>query len=201
MHVDSTIVDAIRELINIGVGNAAAKLAELTNAKIILEIPEIKIVLLSELSHETLIVHDRQLATVCLEFRGVFSGRTVLMIPRESAANLVSVLTHEQYDAAELDAVMVDTLKEVGNIIVNGVMGTISNMLSERLEYSLPSFQLGLARTILTEPGWSPEKEVIIADTRFRVSENNIIGHIVLILDVGSLEALIVEIRSLGVYD
>jgi chemotaxis protein CheC len=197
MHVDSTIIDAIRELINIGVGNAAAKLAELTNAKIILEIPEIKIIPLADISHEALIAHDRQLATVCLEFRGVFSGRTALMIPPNSAANLVSILTHEPYDAAELDAVMVDTLKEVGNIIVNGVMGTISNILSERLEYSLPSYHQGFARAIISEPGWAPEKEVIIANTRFRVSEKNIVGHIVMILDVGSLDALIVRIRSL----
>jgi chemotaxis protein CheC len=197
MKIEPEIVDAIREIINIGIGNAASKLADLTGARIKLEVPEIRILSLEELSRDNNLEHQRPMAMVYLEFMGKLSGKTALMIPPESAAKLVTLLTHDTYDTAELDAVMVDTLKEVGNIIVNSVMGSISNILDEKLDYSLPSYYQSQIFMLIRDHRWNPEDQVIFAYTNFSVMEKNITGQILIILDIESLDLMIRQITEM----
>lgn len=196
MRADPYILDAIQELINIGVGNSAAMLAQLTHAPIKLFVPDVRIIRLSDLSKEPDLITKQQMASVYLEFSGEFSGRTALMIPQESAANLVNLILQDSYEAEELDAVMVDTLKEVANIIVNGVMGSISNVFSEHLTYSIPTYHLTSILTIIEQSGWKDEKEIILANTMFQLQDSNIVGKIIMVLDIGALEILIDKIKE-----
>ena len=196
MRAEPYILDAIQELINIGVGNSAAMLAQLTHTPIKLFVPDVRILKLSELTREPDLMTKQPMATVYLEFSGEFSGRTALMIPQENATDLVNLILQDSYEAEGLDAVMVDTLKEVANIIVNGVMGSISNLLSEHLTYSIPTYHLTAVLTIIEQSGWDDEKEIILANTMFQVHDSNIIGKIIMILDIGALEILVDKIKE-----
>jgi chemotaxis protein CheC len=196
MKSDLETIDAIREIINIGIGKAAAQLSDLTHYPIILEIPEVRIVSLSDLSSLENIDKDHSMATVYLEFSGALTGKTALMIPRESAADLVSLLTNEEYDSEEMDAVMIDTLKEVGNIIANSVMGVISNILNEHLTYSIPSYYQTKILSFITESELDQEKQLIFADSKFSMKERNIRGQILIILDIGSIDTIMSRIGA-----
>jgi chemotaxis protein CheC len=196
MKPEPFVLDAIQELINIGVGNSAAMLAELTHSRIKLYVPDVRLLRLSEISNEPDFMVKQPMATVYLEFSGEFSGKTALMIPPESAANLVNLILQDSYEAEELDAVMVDTLKEVANIIVNGVMGSISNVLKEHLTYTIPTYHLSAIMTLIEQSGWDDKKEIILANTMFQVQNSNIAGKIIMILDIGALEILIDKIKE-----
>lgn len=195
MKIDPYTLDAIQELINIGIGNSASMLAELTRSKIHLHVPVIKIMRMSEIQTEAEVRDDTPMATVYLEFSGIFSGKTALMIPPGSAADLVNLILQDSCEEEELNAVMVDTLKEVANIIVNGVMGSISNVLDEHLTYSIPSYLLSPVSTLVVQSGWEDDKEVILANTTFIVQERNIRGTILMVLDIGALDVLIEKIN------
>ncbi len=101
--------------------------------------------------------------------------------------------------ARKSDALRIETLKEVGNIVINSVMGSIANILEHHLSYSLPRYLdinvLTLARTS-TIPEARKDR-VILADTRFTIEDREIEGSILLILEVGSLEALLDAIREM----
>src|SRR5512135_3103507 len=81
-------LDALRELINIGVGRAAKVLSEMVNARIILQVPFIKLLTPENLRREMGHLGEGLLAAVRLGFKGPFSGTAALVFPSDSASKL-----------------------------------------------------------------------------------------------------------------
>lgn len=196
-EIDEQTIDAIREIVNIGVGRAAGQLQEMTGSHIRLQIPSIMIVPFNEITAAgNTLISGETLSAVLLDFKGTFSGISAVVFPPDSAAVLVMLLTGEHEKSPELDAMRIEALKEVGNIIINAVMGSIANVLSEHLIYSIPTYYEGpitnLAR--LKRKGVRDEC-VLLARTSFLVEKLNIEGDILLILEIGSLNALVESIN------
>ena len=195
-EIDEQTIDAIREIVNIGVGRAAGQLQEMTGSHIRLQIPSIKIVPFNEIAAlENTLISGDTLSAVLLDFKGTFSGISAVVFPPESAAVLVMLLTGEQEKSPELDAMRIEALKEVGNIIINAVMGSIANVLSEHLVYSIPTYYEGPIVNLAGLKRKSVNDEcVLLARTNFLVEKLHVKGDILLILEIGSLEALVASI-------
>jgi CheY-specific phosphatase CheX len=113
--------DMLTELANIGMGHAASTLNNLIGHRVRLQVPSVEII-----SHaHPALTGDGSVAAVSMGFRGSFSGNAALMFPAESAAILVAALTGEAPDADLSEELRAGTLAEVGNILLNGVMGSI----------------------------------------------------------------------------
>src|SRR5512145_948403 len=95
MDVDAEAVDAIRELINIGVGRAAGMLNDITDCPIVLQVPSVQIVRLDELHPVKGYAQDSAMSTVALNFSGPMSGLAALVFPPESASSLVMLMSKE----------------------------------------------------------------------------------------------------------
>lgn len=195
-EIDEQTIDAIREIVNIGVGRAAGQLQEMTGSHIRLQIPSITIVPFNEIAAlENTLISGDTLSAVLLDFKGTFSGISAVVFPPESAAVLVMLLTGEEEKSPELDAMRIEALKEVGNIIINAVMGSIANVLSEHLVYSIPTYYEGPIVNLAGLKRKSVNDEcVLLARTNFLVEKLQVKGDILLILEIGSLEALVASI-------
>ena len=195
MKLTADQLDALKELVNIGVGQAAGMLNEMIEYRIRLQIPVIKLLTLSELRTE---LHNRlaqdQLASVELNFSGSFSGITQLVFPPESAAALVAVLTGEEPGSPDLDALRISTLTEVGNIMINGVMGSISNMLTQPLHYAVPVYREKDIDHLISDQETHPNTDVLLTQAHFNVEKLQLQGDILLFFGVGSFEALLAAI-------
>jgi chemotaxis protein CheC len=196
--VDNNTIDAIREIVNIGVGRAAGQLNEMTGSHIRLKIPFVDLVPFQDITkEEEKIIPGKVLSAVLLDFKGSFSGVTAIVFPPESALALVMLLTGETEDSPDLDVMRIEALKEVGNIVINAVMGSIANVLSEHLTYSLPVYYEGPVGDIAGLKKERPADEwVLLARASFLIESLNIEGDILLILEVGSLENLVQSIRK-----
>lgn len=185
-------LDALQELINIGVGRAAGMLNQMLDSQIVLEIPVVSILTLSEIQAELEKRFDGDsLAAVKLNFTGSFSGKANLVFPTESAATLVSLLTGEEIGSPDLDSVKIGTLSEVGNIVINGIMGSISNVLNQHLNYAIPIYMEDSINHILSLEYISEETIFLLAQARFAIKTLEIIGDIVLIFEMESFGTLI----------
>ena len=105
--------------------------------------------------------------------------------PPQSAQKLVAALTGEEPGSPELDSVTVDTLSEVGNIIVNSIIpflyyaeDTVHNLISSHVKDSNCS--------------------IIMAKAQFSIENLEIQGEIILVFSVGSLEVLVEAIEAFG---
>ncbi|WP_375506003.1 chemotaxis protein CheC [uncultured Nostoc sp.] len=191
MNVTAEELDALQELINIGVGRAASLLNEMVDSHIRLKIPVVKVLTATDAYQElTKRFQDDTLAAVKLRFTGSFYGTASLIFPTDSASTLVAVLTGEKPGSADLDAVKIGTLSEIGNIVINGVMGSLSNVLKRHLNYTLPVYLEDTLENLLLS-AYESDSKILLAQASFTIERLEIIGDIILVFLVGTFDALI----------
>ncbi|BAY11108.1 chemotaxis protein CheC [Calothrix sp. NIES-2098] len=200
MNVTAEQLDALQELINIGVGRAASLLNEMVDSHIRLEIPFVKVLTAAQAYQELAIrFQDDCLAAVRLGFTGSFYGTAGLIFPTDSASTLVAVLTGEEPGSSDLDAVKIGTLSEIGNIVINGVMGSIGNVLKQHMNYTLPVYLEDRIENLLTDTNVS-QSQILLAQARFTIEQLELIGDIILVFELDTFDALIQVInREMGV--
>jgi len=189
--------DALKEIINIGVGKAASMLGEMIEMKINLNVPYIKIIMINELGYELEKLSEDKLAYVKLDFRGSFSGTAMMVFPADSASKLVSVLTGEEEGSLDLDALRIGTLTEIGNIVINGVMGSIGNILNNQIDYALPEYLEGTGVNTINTIKVDIYATILLAETHFKIEQLDIEGNIILLFELSSFGELVKAIDRL----
>lgn len=182
--------DVLIELINIGLGRASGMLSQMVQTRVLLNVPSIRVFNLTQLQNEITHFGNDPLSAVLLGFRGAFLGTAALVFPPDSAAKLVAALTGGDPATPDLDAVKVGTLNEVGNIMLNGVMGSLSNLLKKRVAYALPVYAENTLKALLASKLPTTDATIILAKTHFYVETMQIDGTVVLIFEVESFNDL-----------
>ncbi len=196
MYITPEQQDALQELLNIGVGRAAGSLNQMLEKPIRLHIPALQIGKMDELSHEVQTMKDTTLSSVQLPFSGTFSGSSCLLFPTESATALVGALTGESEDPDTMDSLREATLTEIGNIVLNGVMGSLANVLNHRITYSVPYYQETSIQGLI-QPNPKETCEMILwAQTQFTVEEYDLTGDIMLMFGVPDLGLLVTAVNE-----
>lgn len=198
MKLTAEQVDALRELINIGVGKAAGVLNQMIQSHIRLQVPFVQVLSPAEYEEAFHELGKDRVSAVKLGFSGSFSGTAELVFPTESASNLVAVLTGEEPGTPDLDSVRSGTLSEVGNILLNGVMGSIGNVLRRQITYSLPHYIEDNIENLICPTGSENPSTVLMARTRFMVEQLQIEGDVILLFEVGSFDALLASLDSVS---
>jgi chemotaxis protein CheC len=203
MMAASTIIlselerDALTELVNIGVGRAAASLRAMIGREVMLSVPSIEII--SHLDASALISEREtdELIAVHQDFSGVFAGRALLIFPQVNSLDLVRAVMGEDTsdeDAAEMEQ---EALAETANVILNGCLGTMANMLRQPLAMTLPSvrrtFGAGIFAPDDNEEG---DGTVLFLYINFSVLQQNLRGYIAMLMDLESISILRLMIRD-----
>ena len=196
MNISANQIDALKELINIGVGRAAGVLNQMVSAHIKLQVPRIQIITLRDLAEETKNIGTDMLATVQIRFKGLFSGNAAMVMAPDSAAKLVSVLTSEEIGTADLDAVRAGTLTEVGNIVINGVMGSIVNILDQQLTFSLPDFTEDSIENLFGSKRNDSNTTVMSARTRLLIEQLRIKCDLIIFFKMDSFDVLLSAVEN-----
>lgn len=191
-------IDALTEMVNIGVGRAANSLSDIIGEHVLLKVPHVRIFPLDNLSDALSVFEKDKHASVLQAFHGDFTGTSALVFPPESAVRLVSALTGGEIDSPTLDAVRSGTLVEIGNIVINALLGTMGNMLGSSFVFSLPEYRE--IRNIMDFiSGDSPRKEkglILLAEANFNISTLEINGFIFIVFKLESIKHLIRMIGS-----
>jgi len=183
-------LDVLRELINIGTGQAANMLNQMTSTHVELRVPEVCIYDTKELLVEEDLLAKQTVMAIRLGFDGFFSGLSVLFFPVAEASKLVSILIGSEPPAGEMESLRIGALQEVGNIVLNGVMGSIANALSNHFTYLPPdhfevSFEDLLTRTT------SGSQTVLFARTSFLLEKHVIEGHVIILFEMSEFDKLL----------
>jgi len=186
MQITPEQKDALTELINIGVGHAASTLNCLINHKIRLTVPSVEFWDVQSINNNPSV--DGNVSSVSMSFHGDLHGSASLVFPVQSARTLVAILTGEPIDSAELDDLHSGTLAEVGNILLNGVMGSMGNMLATTVNYSVPVYQESSGHQIL---GHHDAKITLMARANFYIDELCVEGNILLFFELNSFHNLL----------
>lgn len=198
MNVTNQQIDALKELINIGVGSGADVLNTMLNSHVQLQVPFLKVISPNELENEMQDHQIQQLSAVNLRFKGSFLGTAELVFPSDSASKLISVLTDEE--PQDDDPMRTCALSEVGNIVLNSVMGSFSNLLNLSLSYSVPNYVEGDIRKLMVANKIQFDTVILLARTRFLIEALEVEGDILLFLEVGSFDKLLTIVDTIDVH-
>ena len=88
------------------------------------------------------------------------------------------------------------TLTEVGNVLVNSVLGTLANLLDKPLRYSSPVYEEGSALSLVTTQVHGGEPLLLLVRTGFRIRGMEIEGSLLLLFELSSFDALIAGLEA-----
>ncbi|WP_246775726.1 chemotaxis protein CheX [Methylobacterium aquaticum] len=185
--------DAFTELVNIGVSRAAASLRQMIGTQVLLSVPSVEIVSRHSAAR---LIGEREAAPLVVvhqDFEGAFAGRALLIFPQENGRELVRAVAGEELSPEEVAALEDEALAETGNIILNGCLATMANMLQRTLTMSLPGILRGDGPRIFgTQAGETSAADalVLFLYIDFSVSERDIRGYLAMLMDLPSLENL-----------
>lgn len=150
--VNEMYIDVLREIGNIGAGNATTAIASMINTKINMEVPKVELMEASKLGG-AICPEDETIVGIFLEVTNDITGSMMFLMKLDSARYLVSRLMgmersqNDSFDEMELSA-----LKEIGNIIAGSYLSALSNMTNLTIVPSIPYISVDMAAAILSVP-------------------------------------------------
>lgn len=190
-------IDFIREMINLGVGAGANVLNKIVRKHISFKIPSMEIVSKEEIANLDEYFPQDKYAAVKMDFEGDFIGSCSMVFPSDSARKLVSIFADEAVDE-DFSEITVAALTEIGNIAINGVMGTICNYLRLKVRYNIPDFFDSDFKDFVKKEAESKKSVFLLAKTHFTVETTEIEGELLLIFEVDSFDKLVKIIEETG---
>lgn len=189
--LDELELDALTELVNLGVSRAALSLREMIGQQVILSVPSVEMI---ERARAIKILSKNELSklvAVHQVFEGDITGRALLIFPETRSLELVRAVTKGDLPLEDILELEHEALAETGNIILNGCLATMANLLQRTLKISLPEILRGESHELfnLPPPPFAGGK-VLFVYINFSVHERDIQGYISMLMDLPSLSAL-----------
>ncbi len=184
-------LDALTEMVNIGVNQAAASLREMVGEQVHLSVPQITLVSREHAIATLAAAEEKNLVGIHQVFEGDITGRALLIFPDTKSLELVRAVTGGELPLEEIIELEHEALAEIGNIILNGCLATIANLLQRNLKMSLPEIVRGGPGVFFD---FAPPPEagdvVMFLYINFAIRQRDIRGYIAMLMDMPSLAAL-----------
>ena len=182
-------LDALTELVNLGVSSAATSLSELVREEVVLSVPKACVVT-REQAIANLKEHDaKRLVAIHQDFDGDIRGRALLIFPEARSMELIRALVGPELSLDDIVELEQEALAETGNILLNGCLSTMANSLQRNLRISLPEVIHGEGPDFFTSNS-DADETVLFIYINFVVKQRDIQGFLAMILDLPSLVTL-----------
>ena len=200
-ELSSMQYDVLKELGNIGAGNATTALAQMINKKVDIGVPHVRLVDFNEIS--TIIgCEENVMVGILIMLSGDVNGMMMFLLDEATAKNLVNILMGREDDSLNFDDIEMSAIMEIGNIISGAYLRSLSEMTNLKIDVSVPMLQIDMAGAILSVPAIEFGKigdKVLLIETEFdEAADNNetISGYYILVPELESYEKIL---ESLGV--
>lgn len=148
---NSQFFDVLKELGNIGAGNATTALAHMLNCKVDMSVPQVRLLDFKDVG-AILGGEEQIMAGVYLMVEGDITGSIMFLVKKEAAKNLVSLLMGTESNEDELTEMEQSALKEIGNIITASYLNSLSTLTNLVIYPSVPALSIDMAGAILSVP-------------------------------------------------
>ncbi len=196
-NINNTVLDILKEIGNIGAGNAATALAKMLNKKVDMNVPKVNILDLNEVP-DLLGGAETIASAVYFKIEGDIEGSIMFILDIQSSKTLIDLLMGG-YNSDQLDEFTQSALKEIGNILSGSYISSLSALTNLNIKISVPSLSIDMAGAILSVPAiqfGQISDRILIIETEFIEGNDNVKGFFFLVPDFDSYDTLL---KSLGV--
>ncbi len=192
-------LDVLKEIGNIGAGNAATSLAKLLSSKVDMQVPQVKILEFKEVS-DILGGAETEVVGILLGMEGDLEGLIMFLLEQKSAHLLVNMLMGRDINSfEEFSEIDISALQEIGNILTGAYLSSLSTLTNLNIYPTVPQLAIDMAGAILSVPAIEFGKtgdNVLFIETEFIQTDKRVLGDIFMIPDVNSFDKMM---KSLGV--
>lgn len=191
-------IDALREIGNIGSGNAASSLAMMLSDQIDISVPVVRILDYEQVMEE-LGGPEQMIVGLLLCLDGDVNGMIIFLLHQNFANTLLASLIGEADVGGTVDEMNYSALQEVANIMAASYVNAIADLTGFTINVSVPSMCVDMLGAILSVPAIhyaNISDKMIFIEDKFHGKDLNAPNHILLIPDVESLDKIM---TSLGI--
>lgn len=197
-NMDHADFDVLKEIGNIGAGNATTALSQLINAKVDMNVPKVELLEFKEIS-ETIGGAEKLVVGILLTLGGQAEGMMMFVLEQESAHHLVNTLLGSTANLTdEFTEMELSALNEIGNIISGAYLSSLSSLTNLTITSSIPYMAIDMAGAILSVPAIEFGKvgdKALLIQSQFGEEDKSINGYFILI---PTLESYKLILSSLG---
>jgi chemotaxis protein CheC len=199
MELTATQKDSLTELINIGYGRAAGALSELTGYRITLEVPQVAMHAIEEITPMLEKVISGEVASVNQVFTGPIAGTALLLLDEKAALMLSRLFADEASPMRGFDVSAREVVTEIGNILLNACLGVFGNLLQVQVSFAVPRLHVESVSQVLRSITIETEEKLsygLMIHTRFHLRTSDVAGYLVIILGITSLDRMLKELEN-----
>jgi len=185
-------IDLLREIGNIGAGNAATALATMLDEKVEMSIPKVTITGFNEAVHE-LGGAETMTVGVLVSFNGEANGMIMFLLNMEDAKGIMNILVGEDDDDGELTEMKLSAIKEIGNILSSTYINSIAALTGLTINVTVPYVAIDMVGAIMSVPiiefGALGDKLMFIEENFFGES-NHLKSNIIMFAEIETLKII-----------
>ncbi len=183
-HIDNMHFDVLKEIGNIGAGNATTALSQLINSKVDMKVPVVDLLEFRDLP-DTVGGAETIVVGILLTLDGDIDVMMMFMLDEESAHHLVDMIVGKKTDGSnEFTEMDLSALNEIGNIIAGAYLSSLSALTNMRISASVPYMSIDMAGAILSVPAIEFGKigdKALLIQSQFCEDDDEVNGYFILI--------------------
>lgn len=178
--------DALCEIFNISVGQAAAAMSEIVQQPIRMTVPKVDVCDISQAISQLDKGYD--ICGIAQRFQSSFSGQAILLFPEHRSLELVRLMVGLDTPVQQITELEQDAMAEIGNIVLNACLASLSNLFNQRFDLTIPQLVMGDSSQVLSE--YEDEQVLILLQILFYLEDRELEGSIVFVVNLQSMLAL-----------
>lgn len=190
--------DVLKEISNIGAGNATTAISEMMGIKVNMDVPVIKFLEFKELA-EVIGGAENLVAGILLGLEKDIDGMMMFVLDKNSAERVIASILHtEPNPGGDFTEMGLSVLQELGNIIAGSYLSAISSLTGLSISPTVPYLSVDMAGAILSVPAIEYGKvsdKALLIQSEFGDEGMTVEGYFILI---PTLEAFDTIFSSLG---
>lgn len=197
VNITDQYYDVLREIGNIGAGNATTALSQMLNTRVDMAVPKVRLMEFKEVG-TTMGGEEQLVAGIYLAVEGDITGSIMFIQKKESARNMVSKLMGMELQGEDFDELELSALKEIGNIITGAYLNSLSTLTNLCIYPSVPELCIDMAGAIMSVPAiefGTIGDRILMIQTDF-ADDADMSGYFILMPDEESYDKIL---KALGV--
>lgn len=174
MELDQTKRDILKEVANIGAGNAATAFSGMIGQEINMTVPQVELVDIQDLPAITG-DEEEYIACIMINFSGEISGKILLVVDMENVEKMLKLIfATDELPGKEMQH---SALNELGNILSGAYLKAINDFTDLDLDQSVPAMAYDMAGAVLSSSviDYSQTEDfILLLETEFIAGEEKL---------------------------
>lgn len=192
-------IDALKEVGNVGIGNAATALSKMLNKKVEIFLPITKFVPITKFSEEAG-GSENVVISLYLEITGGIQGETIFLFPMKGALELVDLMMFQEPGTLkEMDEMAESAFKEMANIFVGAYLSGLAKMMNTKIYPGIPKVANDMVQAVLDQVLSNLSKsanEILTVKTQINIDGYDIDGLYFMLFEDASLRVVLQKLKE-----